>query len=82
MAWQNMTGVEPKYQIPNSRTKGFVRNGVLILPNCVIVISRFKLAQFLYKLEKQGWSQNFMPTQTNKQIYILEKVGTCYISVF
>ena len=61
MAWQNMTGVEPKYQIPNLRNKGFVRNVVLILPNCVSnCIGRFKLAQFLYELEKQGWSQNFM----------------------
>ena len=56
-----MTGVEPKYQIPNLRNKGFVRNVVLILPNCVSnCIGRFKLAQFLYELEKQGWSQNFM----------------------
>ena len=48
-------------KIPNLRNKGFVRNVVLILPNCVSnCIGRFKLAQFLYELEKQGWSQNFM----------------------
>jgi hypothetical protein len=60
MAWQNMAVAVPKYHVPNSRNKDLVHNGVLILPNCEIVIGRFKLAQYFYGLEKQGWSQNFM----------------------
>ena len=50
MAWQNMAGAEPKYHVPNLRN---LRNGVLILPKCVIVIGKFKQAQYLYELEKQ-----------------------------
>ena len=42
MAWQNMAGAEPKYHVPNLRNKDLMRNGVLILPNCVIVIGKFK----------------------------------------
>ena len=62
-----MARAEPKYHVPNSRNKDLVHNVVLIIPNCVIVIGRFKLAQYLYGLDKQGWSQNFM--------YLTEETG-------
>ena len=52
MAWQNMAVAVPKYHVPNSRNKDLVHNGVLILPKCVIVIGKFKLAQYLYELKK------------------------------
>ena len=52
MAWQSMAEAETKYYVPNSRNKHLVHNGVLILPKCVIVIGKFKLAQYLYELKK------------------------------
>ena len=46
MTQKIMAAAEPKYHVLNSRNKYLLYNGVLILPNCVIVISRFKLAQY------------------------------------
>ena len=38
--------------VPNPRNKELLHNGVLIVPKCVIVIGKFKLAQYLYELKK------------------------------
>ena len=38
--------------VPNPRNKELLHNGVLIVPKCVIVIGKYKLAQYLYELKK------------------------------
>ena len=48
----SQTWLETKFHVPNPRNKELLHNGVLIVPKCVIVIGKFKVAQYLYELKK------------------------------
>ena len=48
----SQTWLETKFHVPNPRNKELLHNGVLIVPKCVIVIGKYKLAQYLYELKK------------------------------
>ena len=48
----SQTWLGTKFHVPNPRNKELLHNGVMIVPKCVIVIGKFKLAQYLYELKK------------------------------
>ena len=57
--------------VPNPRNKELLHNGVLIVPKCVIVIGKFKVAQYLYELKKGQEPIVHVPNWRNRFLGIM-----------